>query len=521
MERCINKIKSPSKKSRSGDILKLAVGALGIVYGDLGTSPLYTIKECFILSNGINLSESNILGVLSLIFWSLTMVIVVKYIIVIMSADNFGEGGMMALISLIQSEENGKKLKIIGILVLLGVFGTSLQLADSVLTPSITVLSAIEGLEVITPSLTPFVVPITIAILITLFIFQKKGTAGIGAVFGPLMMCWFIMIGFTGLIKIIEAPVVLKAISPVYAVHFFMQNKLAGFFLLGAVMLCFTGGEALYADMGHFGKKPIKLAWFVFVYPSVLFNYFGQGANLLLKGSAALSNPFYSLAEGWLLYPMIIIATIASIIASQALISGAFSLMQQAMQLGFMPRLNIIHTSYDIHGQIFIPEINNILMIGCILLVAFFQNSSNLASAYGMAVMGTMTITSILIGAVAINKWHWKKWQAFLLSGFFLSFDLPVLSANLLKLLHGAWVPLVITVLVFTIMITWKKGREEITRFFTAGFLPIDLFMEDLKNNQNNLVRVKGTAVFMTSNITIVPSVLMHHIKHNKVLHEK
>jgi KUP system potassium uptake protein len=428
---------------------------------------------------------------------------------------------MMALISIILSEDKKKKIKIAGFLVLLGIFGTSLLLSEGILTPSITVLSAIEGLEVITPTLSPFVVPITIAIIIFLFLLQKKGTGNIGKIFGPLMVIWFLMIGVLGFIKIIDAPIVLKAINPLYAINFFIHNNITSFFLLGSVVLCITGGEALYADMGHFGKKPIKYAWLTFVYPCLLLNYFGQGANLLLKGSSILSNPFYSLSEGFLLYPMIIIATLASIIASQALISGAFSLTQQAMQLGFIPRINIIHTSYNIHGQIYIPEVNTILMIACITLVAAFKTSSNLASAYGMSVMGAMTITSILICIVAIRKWKWKPWKAYCLTGIFFCFDLPYLFANIVKFTHGAWLPLLTASIIFIIMTTWKKGREDIAKFISSHFFPTDLFMSNIETSKNDLYRVKGTAVFMTSNINIIPIALLHHFKHNKVLHEK
>lgn len=500
------------------NLFKLAIGSLGIVFGDLGTSPLYTMKVCFNPANGLMLNETNILGILSLIFWTISFVIIFKYVIFIMRADNAGEGGMMALISIIQSVDRTKKY---AFLVIMGIFGTALLLSEGVLTPAITVLSAIEGLEVITPDLKLFVVPLTVLILVSLFALQKRGTAGIGSIFGPLMVIWFVMIGGLGLIKIISAPAVLQAVNPFYAVNFFIQHKTAGFLLLGSVVLCITGGEALYADMGHFGKKPIRFSWLFFVYPCLLLNYFGQGASLLLSGGDAVMNPFYSLSQGWMLYPAIFIATIASIIASQALISGAFSLTQQAMQLGFLPRLNIIHTSSDIHGQIYIPEINAMLMIVCLTLVVLFKSSSNLASAYGMAVMGTMTITSILFFTVAVRKWKWKPWRVLILCGLFLLFDLPYLSANLVKFVHGAWIPLVIAVTVFFVMLTWKRGHEEIMKFLSAGFVPLDLFLEDLKSPNSPIHRVKGTAVFMTSNVAIVPAVMLHHIKHNKVLHEK
>lgn len=486
----------------------------------MGTSPLYTMKVCFNPGNGLQLNEANILGILSLIFWTLSFVIIFKYILFIMRADNAGEGGMMALISIIQSVTKNKVGKY-ALLILMGIFGTALLLSEGTLTPAITVLSAVEGLEVIAPEFRYFVVPLTVVILVILFALQKRGTSGIGSIFGPLMVIWFVMIGGLGLVKIISAPAVLQAFNPFYAVNFFIEHKLAGFLLLGSVVLCITGGEALYADMGHFGKKPISFAWLFFVYPCLLLSYFGQGASLLLNGSEAVLNPFYSLSQGWMLYPAIFVATIASIIASQALISGAFSLTQQAMQLGFLPRLNIIHTSSDIHGQIYIPEINALLMVVCLALVLLFKSSSNLASAYGMAVMGAMTTTSILFFTVAVRKWKWKPWKVFLLCGLFLLFDIPYLVANLVKFVHGAWIPLFIAATVFSVMLTWKRGHEEIMKFLASGFVPLDLFLNDLRSPNSPIRRVKGTAVFMTSNLSIVPAVMLHHIKHNKVLHEK
>jgi len=520
MEESINELKG-DKKDSPKNILILAIGALGVVYGDLGTSPLYTINECFVLSNNMKISETNVFGILSLIFWSLTLVVIAKYLFFVMRADNHGEGGMMALISLIQSKDKNSLIKKIGFLVVLGIFGTCLQLADSILTPSITVLSAVEGLEVVTPALKTYVVPVTIIILVGLFLMQKKGTGKIGAILGPFMIVWFVVIAFVGLIQIIKMPEVIKSLNPYYAVNFFIENKLSGFFLLGSVVLCFTGTEALYADMGHFGKKPIKDAWLYLAYPCLLLNYFGQGASLLIKGQKALPNVFYSLAEGWMLYPMIAIATIASIIASQALISGAFSLAYQAMQLGFIPRMNIIHTSDDMHGQIYIPQINTMLMVGCLALVIVFKNSTNLAAAYGMAVMGTMTITSILLFTVAMKKWKWKMWQAFGLSFFFLCFDIPYLLANFAKLFHGAWIPIVIAAVVIIVMLTWIKGRKIIGSTVMDRYLPLELFMSNIESYKSNLNRVQGTAVFMTSNSSIVPLTLLHHFKHNKVLHDK
>ena len=498
--------------------LTLALGALGVVYGDIGTSPLYAVKECFTLPHGVDPTEENVFGVLSLIFWSLTLVVVVKYLTFVMRADNRGEGGCMALLTLLLSATTISK-KYQPFIIMAGLFGTSLLWADGMITPSITVLSAIEGLELATPVLQPFVVPLTIIILISLFMMQRRGTAGIGAIFGPAMLFWFLCIGGLGLPWIIREPHVLLAINPYHALLFFIDHKLHGILLLGFVVLCITGCEALYADMGHFGRFPIRLAWYIVVFPALLLNYFGQGAILIVKGADAISNPFYMLATGWFLYPMVLIAAMASIIASQSMITGAFSLAQQAMQLGFSPRWTVKHTSEDMHGQIYIPEVNTILMIACVILVATFKKSSSLAAAYGFAASGTMTITSFLLFFIMLKHWQWHKWQAVLLTTLFLSIDLLFLGANSTKIGSGGWFPLMAGVIIYTVMSTWKMGSSIIGDHIRSGSIPLDVFMADVEKIKP--IRVSGTAVFLTSNANIAPPVLLHHYKHNKTLHEK
>ena len=500
----------------------LALAALGVVYGDIGTSPLYAMKQCFNPVFGLSLSTENILGILSLIFWALTVIIVIKYLTFVMRADNQGEGGIMALMALILSS-NGKKkgtLSKRSILILLGIFGTSLLLADGIITPVISVLSAVEGLKVSTPILNPYIIPITLIILIALFLIQRHGTGEIGSIFGPCMVVWFIIIGLLGLKSVIKLPFVLEAMNPYFALKFFLMNSYQAFHVLAAVVLVVTGGEALYADMGHFGKKPIRWAWYVLVYPALILNYFGQGASLIKYGHKALINPFYFLAQGWMTLPMVVIATVATIIASQALISGAFSLAQQSMQLGYTPRLNIIHTSKEIHGQIYVPEINNFLMIACVALVVLFKNSTNLASAYGMAVMGTMTITTLLLYSVALKIWHWSFWKANILIGLFLIVDLSFLTANFTKFFSGGWVPFTISLMGFTIFTTWKRGQVELHKIFSSSQIPLTNFMKDIAHSKV-VQRIKGTAVFMTANPDYIPHVLLHHIKHNVVLHEQ
>jgi KUP system potassium uptake protein len=502
------------------DLAKLGLGALGIVYGDIGTSPLYAIKECFSHEHGLAVTTPNVLGILSLVVWSLVLVVVFKYLSLVMRADNHGEGGILALFALVHPRsdvQEGRRGTMA--LLMLGLFGAALLYGDGMITPAISVLSAVEGLEVATTAFQPYVVPITVAILIALFLVQRRGTGGIGAVFGPAMLVWFVAIAAVAVPAIARHPEVLSAVNPLYAIDFMRRHGKAGFLVLGAVVLVITGGEALYADMGHFGKKPIRTAWYTIVMPALLCNYCGQGALLIERGAAAANNPFYGLAEGWMMYPMVIIATVATVIASQALISGAFSLTQQAVQLGYWPRVRIVHTSGQAAGQIYIPEINWALMVACVALVLGFRASTNLAAAYGIAVTGTMSITSILYYAVARLRWGWSRAQASIIVALFLTFDLAFFTANVNKIESGGWFPLAIAIIVFAIMTTWRRGRAELGKRMAEGMMPLDLFMQDLAVTQPH--RVAGTAVFMTSTMGGVPAVLLHHFKHNKVLHQQ
>ena len=496
----------------------LTLTALGVVYGDIGTSPLYALRECFKEEYGILPTAPNVLGVLSLILWSLILVVSIKYIVFILRADNRGEGGILALLALLLQQKrrtDDRKRRVI--LIALGLFGAALLYGDGVITPAISVLGAVEGLEVNTPSLAAIVVPITLVILFGLFMVQRFGTARMGTAFGPIMLVWFVTIATLGVRGIMGAPAVLAAANPWHGVLFFREHGLAGFLTLGAVVLCVTGGEALYADMGHFGKRPIRIAWFVAVLPALLLNYFGQGA-LLLQNSNAASNPFYLLAPSALQWPLLVIATLAAIVASQALISGAFSLTQQSIQLGYSPRMQIVHTSEHEAGQIYIPEVNKALMIGCLVLVIGFKNSSNLSAAYGIAVTGTMAITSLLFAVVARTRWNWSLLHVVTITTAFLALDLSFLVANVVKIEHGGWVPLVMALGVYLLMSTWKRGRMQLSEIQTAGALPLTDFLKSL--DRHPPLRVRGTAVFMTSNADGVPVVLLHHLKHNKMLHE-
>jgi KUP system potassium uptake protein len=496
----------------------LSLAALGVVYGDIGTSPLYTIRECFHGKHAISLSEANILGVLSLIFWSLLVIICIKYVLFIIKADNRGEGGIFALLGLILKGNGQTASHLRNSVILIGIMGAGLLYGDGIITPAISVLSAVEGLEVATTALTPLVLPITCLVLLALFLIQRRGTGSIGKIFGPVMMVWFATIAVLGLMEIIQNPNVLAAVNPVYAINFFMTNHVHGMVVLGSVVLCLTGGEALYADLGHFGHRAIRISWFGLAYPSLLLNYFGQGA-LILQDPGLAFNPFYSLVPQLLLYPMVGLATMATVIASQALISGVFSLTQQAIQLGFCPRLHIVHTSSQMKGQIYIPVINFSLMIACLGVVIGFQKSSGLAGAYGIAVTGTMTITSILYFLVIAHNWKWPLWKALSLTIVFLLFDMAYFSANLLKVIDGGWFTLLAAIVIFIIMTTWRRGREELTKSFEGIRLPINYFLEDLEKTP--LPRVKGTAVFMSLSSTGTPSTLLHHVKHNHMLHER
>lgn len=505
--------------SSTKQLLALSLGALGVVYGDLGTSPLYTVRECFNPVHGVAPNHENVLGVLSLIFWALTIAVILKYLVFVMRADNEGEGGIMALLALILPRGLAPSAQRTTALVLCALVGTALLLADGMITPVITVLGAVEGLEVATPVLRPFVVPIALVILVGLFMLQKRGTAAVGALFGPAMLLWFGMIALLGLPWVLREPTVLLAVLPWHAVRFLAFNGLNGFLTLSAVVLCITGTEALFADMGHFGRAPIRLAWYILVFPCLLLNYFGQGAALLSGAGAVVENPFYALAPPGLLYPVVAVATVAAIIASQALISGSFSLAQQAMQLGYSPRLNVIHTSSAARGQIYVPEVNIILLVACCALTLAFRNSTNLAAAYGLAVTGTMTVTSILMYAVTRRRWGWSAWKAGIVVGLFLCFDLPFLAANLSKLAHGGWVPVLIGGGVLLLLTTWKQGRTVLAERLGRGLVPVGRFQERLRTERPS--RVAGTSVFMTSNQGVVPPALLHHFTHSKVLHEQ
>ena len=489
-----------------------------MVYGDIGTSPLYAIRECFREEYGLTANAANVYGVLSLVVWSLILVVSVKYLIFILRADNRGEGGVLALLALIlqQQRRDGDKRRR-KIVVAIGLFGASLLYGDGVITPAISVLGAMEGLEVVTPRLTAAVVPMTLLILFTLFVVQKKGTHSVGRIFGPVMALWFATIALLGAYEIRLAPEIIAAVNPLYGLRFFAAHGKQSFILLGAVVLVVTGGEALYADMGHFGARPIRLAWFGLVLPALLLNYFGQGA-LILREPAAAANPFFLLAPRALLYPLVILATSAAIIASQALISGAFSLTHQAVQLGYSPRVNVIHTSETEHGQIYVPEVNRALMIGCLLIVLGFRSVSAVGAAYGIAVTGTMGITTILFYLLARSRWNWSVKKAAGICGFFLIIDLAFFSANAIKFVHGGWVPILIGIAVFTLMTTWSKGRKIVQSLLARGSLPIDLFLADVARRKP--YRAPGTAVFMTSNPEGAPLVLLHHLRHNKTLLE-
>jgi KUP system potassium uptake protein len=498
------------------DLAKLTLGALGVVYGDIGTSPLYALRECVTPPHGVEATAPNILGLLSLVVWSLLLVISVKYLRFVMRADNEGEGGVLALMALVSRRAKQTAPRRTVTLVFLGLFGAALLYGDGMITPAISVLSAVEGLEVATRAFTPYVVPVTCVILVALFAVQKRGTSGIGAVFGPLTLCWFISIAAAGLPWIMRRPEILLAINPVHAVRFFARHGRHGFLVMGSVVLCITGGEALYADMGHFGRRPIKVAWYAVVLPGLLINYFGQGALLLEQPKS--QNPFYALVPAVWLYPMVVLATIATVVASQALISGAFSLTRQAVQLGFAPRMTIVHTSGKTEGQIFIPEVNALLMVACVALVIGFRGSSDLADAYGIAVTGTMSITSILFYFVARDRWKWGPWRAGTLLAMFLTIDFTFLGACAAKILHGGWFPLAVAVVIFAVMTTWKRGRAILAERISSATLPLDLFIADVAACCPP--RVKGTAVFLTSVRRGTPNVLLHHFKHNKVLHE-
>jgi len=507
----------PETDARGRKLAGLTLAALGIVFGDIGTSPLYAIRECFHGDYGIAPTPENIFGVLSLIFWSLTIVVSIKYLTFILKADNQGEGGVIALVALVRPtawEPGRGKWLLVGC----GLFGAALLYGDGMITPAISVLSAVEGLHVITPIFQPYIVPITVVLLAGLFLFQKHGTAKVGAFFGPVILTWFTTIGVLGMRGIIDEPGVLLAFNPLYGGQFILRNHLHGFLVLGAVFLVVTGAEALYADLGHFGRKPIRLAWFVLVLPMLLLNYFGQGA-LLLQHPEEAGHPFYSLAPDWFLILLVLLATLATIIASQAVISGAFSLTRQAIQLGYFPRLNIVHTSNETIGQVYVPQVNALLMVATISLVLGFGSSSKLAAAYGVAVTTTMVIATVLFYVIARERWEWNRWAAGVPVAIFLLVDLSFFAANISKILHGAWFPLVIAAFIFTLMITWAKGRSLLSAKLQADTLTLEDFRQSIAASPP--LRVAGKAVFLTGNPSGMPPALAHNLKHNKILHDE
>jgi len=500
-----------------GNFWILSLTALGVVFGDIGTSPIYALRESFHLSHGLTPSPSNTLGVLSLIFWSLILVISIKYLLLVLRADNRGEGGIIALTALIappSERARGNRR----ILALLGLFGAALLYGDSMITPAISVLSAIEGLEVVTPVLQPYVIPITIGILIGLFLFQRRGTAGVGAVFGPVTLIWFLTLAFLGLVHIWDNPAVLTAVSPHHAVTFFARNGITGLLVLGSVFLVVTGGEALYADMGHFGKGPIRFTWTTLVLPALVLNYFGQGAMILVDPEAA-KQPFFLMVPTWGLVPLVILATAATVIASQAVISGAFSLTRQAVQLGYLPRLRIEHTSTEQVGQIFMPAVNWALMFACIGLVLGFKTSGRLAAAYGVAVTTDMVFTTILFAVVAYLRWNWSPRVVGLMAGSLLIIDLAFWTGNLPKIPHGGWFPILVAGAMFILMTTWKKGREILASKFAHERIPVVDFLDSIQKHPPQ--RVPGTAIFMNGDPAGIPRALLHNLKHNRILHER
>ncbi len=504
-----------SKKAIDIKLLQLTVAALGVVYGDIGTSPLYAIRECFHGKYGITVSHQNILGVLSLIFWALIMIVTIKYLTFVLRADNHGEGGIIALTAIMKSVNRKKRGYRFG-LVALGLFGACVLYGDGMITPAISVLSAVEGTRIITPVFKPYVIPITILILGGLFFLQRGGTARVGNLFGPIMLIWFLILAVLGTAQIIRHPKILEAVFPWHGLKFLIHNNLHGFMVLGAVFLVVTGAEALYADMSHFGKGPIRLAWIGLVFPALTLNYFGQGAVLLVRPEMSY-HPFYALVPSWAMVPMVILATLATIIASQAVITGVFSLTYQAIKLGCLPRLSVKHTSATHIGQIYIAPVNWLLMTCTIGLVIGFRCSSKIAAAYGVAVTMTMLITTTLFFMVMRKKWEWNGMVAILLTGVFYLVEIPFFVANISKVLHGAWFPLAIGGMIFLVMSTWQEGNEIILDMMKHLTPNIEKFQEMLKNDPPE--RIKGMSVFLTRSPDIVPAALMHNLKHNKILH--
>ena len=497
-------------------VLPVSLAAMGVVFGDIGTSPLYTMKEVFNGPHAVPVTPDNVLGILSLVFWALTIVVSLKYVVYIMRADNRGEGGIMALTSLAMRTNKSPRLG--SLMAMLGLFGAALFYGDGMITPAISVLSAVEGLEIATPAFRPYVLPISLVVLTGLFVIQSKGTARVGAVFGPVMLFWFTTLGVLGASNVVRHPDVLWAINPAYALAFFADNHWLGFLALGAVVLAITGGEALYADMGHFGRRPIKVAWFGFVFPALYLNYLGQGA-LIIDDPSAVKNPFYLLVPEPLLIPMVGLSTLATIIASQAVISGAFSLTKQAVQLGYSPRIHVVHTSDKEVGQIYVPNVNWMLLGAVIALVLGFRSSSALASAYGIAVTLTMMIDTVLAFFVVRALWHWGWARAVGFVALFFTVDFAFFSANSVKVLDGGWFPLAMGLAVYTLLMTWKKGREVLAERMRQDTMPLEMFICSMFHDPP--LRVPGTGVFMTTAPDGVPRALLHNLLHNKVLHAR
>jgi KUP system potassium uptake protein len=493
----------------------LMLGAIGVVYGDIGTSPLYAIQTTFTGTHPLAVAEANILGVLSMMFWTIMLLVSLKYVVIIMRADNHGEGGSMALLALV-SDITSQYPKTKWIITMLGVFAAALFYGDGMITPAISVISAVEGLDLVSHEFKTYIIPITLVVLTGLFFIQKRGTSVVGIAFGPIMIVWFICLGLLGLLAIVQNPQVLWALNPIYAYHFLSTDPLLAFFAMGAIVLAITGGEALYADMGHFGKYPIRLTWFYFVLPSLALNYFGQGA-LLLRNPKAIENPFYLLAPDWALVPMVLLATAATVIASQAVISGAFSVARQAVQMGFLPRMEICQTSDKAQGQVYVPLTNWTLYIAVVFLVLTFQSSSNLAAAYGIAVTGTMTITTILSAFVMILLWRWPLVVAIPLITVLLVTDLTYFAANAIKIPQGGWFPVGIGIISFIVLTTWQRGRKLLFDEIERLSVPIDAVLGGI----DNIIRVNGTAVFLSNAGEGAPSALLHNLKHNQVLHER
>jgi KUP system potassium uptake protein len=497
-------------------LLPLAIGAIGVVYGDIGTSPLYTLRLCFRADGPLALTPDHIVGILSLIFWSVTTVVTLKYATIIMRADNQGQGGILALMALALQKPGSKRR--LAVLLMLGVAGAALFYGDGIITPAISVLSAVEGLKIATPLFQPYIVPITAVIVVVLFSVQRRGTASVGALFGPIVCVWFVVLAVLGLVQILREPSVLRALSPHYAIGLFVEKPVATFVILGAVVLAVTGAEALYADMGHFGRRPIRLSWLYLVFPALMLNYFGQGA-LLIAEPAAIDNPFFRLIPHWGLYPLVVLSTMATIIASQAVISGAYSLTRQAVQLGLCPRMEIRHTSESEMGQIYIPQVNWMLLVGILILIFGFKSSDNLASAYGIAVTGTMTIDTIMAFVVVRAHWGWSLPKAAAVFGGLLVIDLLFVSSNLLKIVEGGWFPLAIGAATFWVLSTWQRGRKILVTQLRDMAVPLEGFLARVTNKHP--VRVPGTAVFLTADSNNVPFCMLHNLKHNKVLHQR